>query len=53
MNNTRAMVDYQRATGRKGEVADYAKETLPMLQRHLRQGEKLMRTLRWTGEQRK
>src|ERR1700712_4423926 len=40
MNNTRAMVDYQRATGRKGEVADYAKETLPMLQRHLRQGEK-------------
>jgi putative membrane protein len=50
MNDTRAMVDYQRATGRKGEVADYATETLPMVQRHLRQSEKLMRTLKWTGE---
>jgi putative membrane protein len=52
MNHTRAMVDYQRATGRKGEAADYAAETLPMLQRHLRAAEKLMRTLRWTGEPR-
>jgi putative membrane protein len=53
MNYTRAMVDYQRATGRKGEAADYAKETLPMLQRHLRSAERLMRNLRWTGEPRK
>lgn len=51
--HTRAIVDYQRATGRKGDAADYARETLPMLQRHLRAAERLMRNLRWTGEPRK
>jgi putative membrane protein len=52
-SQTRTIVDYERATGRKGDAADYAKDMLPVLQKHLRSAERLMRTLRWTGEPRK
>jgi putative membrane protein len=46
MNHTRDVNEYQKAANNKGLAAEYAAETLPMVQKHLRAALALLRSLK-------